>query len=319
MRLFISRLLASSSILVLGLGCQNTPDDPTPEERGDAPLGARCASSSDCQSALCLTEEAPLFENGGPAGGICSASCEDDTPCPGGSTCVETKAGLRCLPSCSFGDDSSKCQGRNELACEPLLVTTDRGCDADDECNADELCFETDAIEGATGRCERVLGVCSPRCGSDRDCNGRSCDLGSGECVNEAPTGLPAGASCDIANDECAGNCVAIDDEHAECEERCRIGAASGCGESDLDESQLVCGFFAYDLSGLDVKQGAGDTGVCANFCNCNDECPGDQRCLNSATENFAGLCAGGIDLEKSLPCSPDDGDGGGGAGGGGS
>src|SRR5690606_26339918 len=99
---------------------------------------------------------------------------------------------------------------------------------------------------------------------------------------------------CTIDGDTCAGTCVAIDDDQAECEEYCRVGAQGGCGESELEGSGVACAFFAYDLSDIDESQGAGDLGVCAHLCDCNSDCPGAQLCLNQPTDGHAGVCAGG-------------------------
>ncbi len=291
----------------------NAPDSGGQPQVGAAALGAACASASDCKTGLCLTENTPLFSSGGPAGGICSQGCEAGETCPAGSVCAATLAGSRCLPGCDFGNDNDKCGGRDTLACEPLIVPSTRGCERDKDCQSGELCFESD--DGG-GVCEAVLGLCTPRCATDDDCGGgRFCEGASGECVAEEPSGLPLGASCDPSKQECAGRCVEVSPGVGECEERCRLGAQSGCGEELLSMSELICGFFAYDLRDLGIEQGDGDTGVCAKLCQCNADCPGDQRCLNNPVAKFAGLCAGGIALADSVVCQS----GQGGAGGGGS
>lgn len=288
-------------------GSENT-DDGGPV--ASVPPGGRCATDADCQSGLCFRESAALFRDGGPPGGLCTSACSADADCPSSFVCTETKAGNRCLPGCDFGDDANKCAGRPELACEPYLRPSGRDCEGDAECGVGELCFTEerrtgpDATDGKLGTCEAVLGVCTPRCASDANCSGgRFCNRASGECDAVEPEGLAFGASCDPKKKECAGDCVEIASSLAECEERCRIGASAGCGVDELAGSKLVCGFFAYDLGSVAADQGSGDTGVCAMLCQCNDECPGDQLCLNNPVGKFAGLCAGGLTFKDTLPC----------------
>lgn len=198
--------------------------------------------------------------------------------------------------SCAFGDDPSKCGSADAFACTPELVPTESGCDEDDDCGTGELCFtRADAAEGEPpGICQAIEGVCSS--------------------LPPVGQGLAFGEACDptASLDPCAGECVVIGDEGVgECEQTCRLGAESGCGQ-DTDPS-AACAFFAYDLSDAGFEQGAGDLGVCAHFCNCNAECPGEQLCLSAGLDGWNGICAGGIGIEDSVPVCAE---GAGGAGG---
>lgn len=305
--------------LVVGLvGACSTPDpDPVPGPEGSgggagAPggaLGARC--ERDCGEGLeCLLESEPFLGDGGPPGGLCSKGCADASDCGDNGLCVETRSGNRCVPRCEFGGEADKCGGREELSCAPILVPAETSCDDDEECPEGARCFEGGEGGEARGVCEYLVSGCLPRCGGDFDCGGgRFCDLGSGECVSTKPDGLAAGAPCDPTKAECAGVCVDVVGGVGECEERCRVGADAGCGVEALEGASVVCGFFAFDVG--DVAQGAGDTGVCVRLCDCNDECPFDQRCLSSPVGDFAGLCASAVGTGEDVSC-----EGAGGAGG---
>jgi len=198
--------------------------------------------------------------------------------------------------ACEFGDDQTKCGGQEDLVCALELDPTGQACDDDEDCNSGELCFAS-ADGAAEGTCDRIVGACAS--------------------LPDTGAGLPFGEACDpnATTDPCAGDCVPIGEEGGgECEELCRIGATSGCGEDVIASSDVACAFYAYDLSDAGIEQGAGDLGVCAQFCNCNADCPGQQLCLSAPTDAYLGICAGGIPSEAALEQCPS---GAGGAGGG--
>ena len=219
--------------------------------------------------------------------------------------------------SCQFGENATKCDSSANQTCEPSLSDMEISCATDDDCGSDALCLENMASEPS---CYAVSGICVAHCSSDAACplagDARSrthCNPRSGLCEAEPAEGLEFGETCTPEQDECRGTCAAAGATY-ECEEYCRIGAASGCGESKLEGSGVACAFFAYDLSAIGAEQGAGDTGVCAKLCDCNADCPGAQRCLQFPTAESAGICAAGITEADSLAC--DAGAGGAGMGG---
>ncbi len=239
-------------LVLSSVGCGISP-------RHGAEMGEPCSADDECKSALCLLETEPLFGTGGPPGGLCSESCDDEDNCPSQTVCTPTLAGKRCLLGCDFGDDPKKCGNRQAYACEPLLFPYDVSCQSDDDCQSGESC-----LSNSTGgkSCALTLGVCTPRCGSDQDCaDGRFCNGGTGECVDDAPQGLDDGEACEIGKAQCRGSCIEYGDGTAACAEYCRIGAQRGCGATDLASSSRACDTFAYGDVGVD--QGKGDTGVC--------------------------------------------------------
>lgn len=204
---------------------------------------------------------------------------------------------------CDFGEDAMKCEARADLACTPAGTPTGVDCSRDEDCQSGELCFEKRGDEATSGVCLALFGTCNPVCGGDFDCTeGEHCDPKSGACSGTAPSGSSFGETCDSDLD-CRGLCVEVNSDVSECEEYCRVGAKSGCGKETLQSSGVACAFFAYDLSGAELPQGDGDVGVCAELCSCNDDCPGAQLCLNQPTDGHAGICAGGIEEEESIPC----------------
>jgi hypothetical protein len=216
---------------------------------------------------------------------------------------------------CEFGPDADKCEGRASVACTPVLGETATTCDRDEDCGSRELCFESMDPDASTGVCLRLYGECLPLCGGNFDCGaGQQCDIESGACVDEANNdGARFGESCESDSD-CSGTCVSVSDEVSECEEQCRVGALSGCGEEDLGASDIACAYFAFTLDEFGEEQGAGDVGVCARLCNCSSECPGAQKCSNLPTRGFAGVCTGGAVPDELSECPAPGPEGAGGA-----
>jgi hypothetical protein len=207
-------------------------------------------------------------------------------------------------PACDFGPDESKCEGRADITCTPFVELGDDQCERDAQCGSDELCL----VDQDTGHaaCSKIVGECSPQCGGDFDCpRGEHCHPKDGTCQKKPPTGERYGQPCDPVDSHCQGTCVEFDNDTAECEEHCRVGAPSGFGMEELEGSGVACAYFAYDLSALDVEQGAGDTGICARLCDCDDDCPGDQICLDFSIDGKSGICTGGLESSDGIACSP--------------
>lgn len=224
-----------------------------------ANLGLACAQDSDCGAPLhCIlpTDNDPVF-GGGPANGYCSMSCTSDSDCPGASSiCLSSAAGAGdCVPSCTPGPgmkqygmplDPSKCQGREDVACEPV--------------NQDQTIFG-----------------CVPDCGESSQCpTGEACDPRAAVCVPAASvdTGLPIGAACDpnSATAQCAGVCVNFGSQTdggpatASCSSPCELG---GSVTGNPNCGGVTKGLCAYTLP----TNGPGDFGFCAPACKTQDDC----------------------------------------------
>ncbi|GEM_PF-3014140 len=205
---------------------------------------------------------------------------------------------------CEFGDDQKKCNGKADVACAPILRTTNVACSTDNDCFRGELCFETAAQSTSQGACRTVAGACLPRCGGNFDCDASQyCNVQSGQCQAEPHRGRRFGESCTLQEGTCAGDCVDLGDGNAECEEHCRVGSESGCGQMEFGGSGVACAFFAYDLADISKTQGAGDVGICAHLCDCTGDCPTGQSCLARPNAGYAGVCAGGIAQEATTRC----------------
>ncbi len=206
-----------------------------------------------------------------------SSSGESDSAGGAGGQAPSSTDGL----ACELGDDTDKCEGDVKQSCSPFLLPENEGCNLDEDCPARTLCFESSRFDHYSGECFSL----------------------TAQCVGEPSEkeGLNFGENCDPKQDDCAGKCVQVDEHTFECEEHCRVGSPQGCGVSDLGEAGLACPFFAYDLSDFNQDQGLGDTGICAHLCNCNDDCPGEQRCLAAPESGYAGVCVGGLSKEESI------------------
>ncbi len=203
-------LLLLSAIALAACGSAHSPSDDAgppdggltapPADAGPGPdagappaeLGSSCATDADCLSGFCV-DERELNS----AGGVCSASCEDGSPCPEGSVC--SSAGF-CLPSCDGTlDPAEACERRGWVcgasessriclpACyEPADCAADRVCDGNLQCRDPlaaprggcrispdcaplEWCLQEHRYGFPDGLCARV------RCASDADCEGGLC------------------------------------------------------------------------------------------------------------------------------------------------
>lgn len=268
------------------------------------PIGERCNDDAECASGLCLAPDdaAAVLTSGTVPGGLCTAPCEDSSDCRAISkdaACIAFPSGGFCVQSCQFGTPAigdAKCARRAELSCQPTLAEGAPACEELTDCPAPYLCFE--------GTCS-LLPVCLPRCNSDLDCPAdRYCNPRDGECVTRRPKGKLPGETCDPDGDEdeCRGRCLRFSDELAECDENCTVGAPGGCGYADALTAPVVCAFYAYDFG---VPQGILDEGSCAQLCRCNEECPGEQRCLPDSQDAPYGVCVGGLPLEDSITECP--------------
>jgi hypothetical protein len=221
-------------------------------------LGKKCLKDSECKAPFtCITEASNDFGNGGPAGGLCTTSCQADSDCNAvaqNSVCVQvdSASGTQvCLQSCTQGIASAtKCQGRSDMICGSLVDQTGQ----------------------ASG-----TAACQPACGGDFDCPGRKCDLRTGICT-DAPLGtLPIGSPCDpnAATDPCDGVCFNFYDsqdaalaKYGSCTALCVLAPSGvGCGNNAnaLPPFNATCFGSSTDTPG--------DPGLCFELCNCDADC----------------------------------------------
>lgn len=276
---------------------------PSPAPVTASDVGKRCQLDDDCATGLrCLTTDTDEWLGGGAPNGYCSQDCFEDPTVCGAGLCLQTSdSAAYCVEQCELGfPDPSKCHGREDLSCTPLR-----------------------AADGS------FLAYCSPTCRNDADCDGRKCDLGWGNCIDELPEGAPIGAQCEQDSDCQTSFCypteLADGSQHAVCSGACTLGATAGCGlaQSIAEEpGQPVC---LPPISGLS----AGDLGLCQQSCNCNEQCLHPNAvCLIFPDDSGAqsvfgtdGICIepldvpeeelNGLVLGRSCPPGPDMGDGG--------
>lgn len=212
-------------------------------------LGIACSANADCGDGLsCMQADTNAFWGGGPANGMCTLTCASDFDClavDSNSVCIPTSADAvdgTCVPACTPGDGllgETKCGGRLDMACLDL----------------------------------DTIAICLPMCGTDADCgDGRFCDLGFGNCVDEPLSGDSIGTACDPAaeENECStGYCLGLNDEFGMCSGACRTGTI-GCGSGSAmpeDPGEPICLALGTGV-GVD-----GDFGSCIQRCNCDLDC----------------------------------------------
>lgn len=252
-------------------------------------LGSACEFDYECTSGLgCMRADSGLLDLASPAKGICTINCQPDpAPCfgmGGGAQCLTFESGESyCMQQCHFGPpgtagfDSSKCQGRPEMACTP--------------------------VSGGGS-----FGVCAPRCNSHTDCNaGWYCHPNDGLCRQEPPLGAPVGEPC-AGDDDCLGDCLPIasgvdgGSALSICVESCTHGAPNACGWSDTAApAPAFCLFGADGIQPVDGP-GTGDLGECTKLCDCDDQCPSPFGCVEffggdpvSILTQRAGYCANAV------------------------
>ena len=256
-------------------------------------VGATCQSDGDCRDGYaCLPVDGDSLAGEAPSAGLCTRDCARERDgCESldpDSTCVElddrgtastTDDVALCLPRCVLGPaevEDDKCRGRVDLVC-------------------------TEATAG-TG-----VGYCRPACRSDVDCAGRHCNLRTGLCGDEVPSGDPIGSACTTQNSTCAGGCIEHGSSYAECSGVCSLGTP-GCGQATSGGPPYD--YFCYlDPAGA---AGAGDLGYCTATCDCDDDCGrSDAVCTPVAelTESSGreGVCASRLfasgGARPNLPC----------------
>jgi hypothetical protein len=256
-------------------------------------LGAQCVDDADCRKGFsCLDVGSHDIAGEGPSSGLCVLPCQgDDSVCAvadPATTCVvlddrgssdTTDDAAYCLPTCTLGapaPNDDKCRGRIDLVCSEATAGTG-------------------------------VGYCRPACRSDLDCAERVCDLRTGLCADDKPTGDAIGSACDPAQPSCAGGCVDHGSNYAECSGVCRLNTP-GCGQRS--SSGPPYDYWCY----LDPSNagGDGDLGYCTRACDCDDDCGRadavcEPRSSLAGDTGRKGLCASKVfasgGARPNLPC----------------
>jgi hypothetical protein len=273
----------------------------TPQAR----LGRACETDAECGAGLfCASSTSGLFDGGGPAKGLCTTACV-----PGGSecqpfdpdaVCVASQPGPGfCIEGCSFGPDSlqqfdpSKCHGRTEVACSPVVDPSGQ-----------------------------VAAACVPNCNGDQDCgSGWFCHPSDGLCRPNPPTGKLVGEVCQTPDagpsaGECQGSCIPMAGASGiakvnVCTAGCTFGAIPACGwqgpTSGLP-SPAACLFVSSSVID-NGGPGVGDLGYCGALCGCDGDCAPTLVCEpfgNPQIESFyqqKGYCVP-ADGATGMPCN---------------
>lgn len=247
-------------------------------------LGEDCSEDADCDGELiCVTAESDSLIAGGPANGFCTLPCESSCQEDFGATAICISFGMGgqyCMPMCVLGDGLHDCAGREDVACDVIPARTGASCSGPADCPAPEVC--------AGGECLFPLEVCLPKCRADSDCpEGRFCDPGVGECVDEEPEGLGVGEPCDpdAATDECLGFCDTSSDAdppEPRCTETCVFDTYPACGSEDPNAGTAAC-LQSY----WGIPPDRGDLGTCFALCDCTSDCPEGLGCISFSSQNL--------------------------------
>lgn len=292
--------LCSASVM----GVQRCADDGASFEEcdcspaGNAGAGGSAGSSNAGSSGAAGSGE---FEEA-PFTGATGLACETDADCLGGLTCIPSSSDVNpygaggvqrgiCTLPCSDGQaGSDSCQAIDSIAeclllgdeategfCLPLCPV---GIASAQRCGGrvDMACVQSTRLD-PSGQ----IGFCRPQCTSDVDCGGRSCDLGTGFCVDALPTRGPGvtGAACTEATEltDCiSGFCLGLNDGTGFCTAPCVLGSIAGCGFSQsADPRDAAC----FPLSANAV---VGDRGVCIELCDVQADCAqSNYECVEQA------------------------------------
>ena len=104
------------------------------------------------------------------------AACKSSSDCKTGEMCHPLA--LLCVQTCTQDadcpDSASHC---GQLKLPDGTLTADRIC----QCSDDGQCGGGDGICGTEDR------ICEPKCATDADCQGRTCDTSTGQCHSASP------------------------------------------------------------------------------------------------------------------------------------
>jgi hypothetical protein len=150
--------------------------------------GAPCRVAADCPLPGMRCDDEVNF---GSAYGYCWKSCDDDTDCPGGSSCYLDLNGNRCLSDCASDADCRSGQSCTTKPSEwgPMYFCLPF-CTSDADCPTAGQCDLYTGLCGGTSTWQKANG--SP-CESHVECRGDVCDI-DGACTS--PCDLARGAAC---------------------------------------------------------------------------------------------------------------------------
>jgi hypothetical protein len=294
------------------------------QKNGRPLLGESCASDADCggDGLRCLGADDDYAEgSGAPPNGICTADCTldaacrvfdesavcatlDEVPLMGGL--AEEPAPRFCMLGCQLGapSGSTKCHGRQDLACRPFAPPDSQSCEDDSPCAAGSFCYR--------GQCRAT--ACGPRCNDDDDCaHGRYCDPLWGLCTTEVPEYTPIGVECLAEGDSgsaCGwGMCLAV---------FARVETEAGPRQvrvKDMCTQPCTLGTLCAEGAGACVSPrlpnyAPGDVGYCLQKCDCDGDCRNSaDRCRALSPDNAErygsqGVCDYAPEGSPSLPCA---------------
>jgi len=321
------RLAIATAALLAAIGCadttRNAPRPPQPDR--DAPIdieplpdagpilvdagpppmtlpaprevGASCDNGGDCDTGGCFRRFPFPWRDG-----YCSAGCDSEDDCAGGSTCEPLFTGFAmCLDNCDPMSGERTCRAGYGCAARPTgTFACLPGCTDDTDCLGAAVC----AVEaGGLG-----AGICFTEDATLGDaCNASlECALGD-QCFSEAATSWPGGVCA-------SGPCNPTDGSG------CREGGAcipttggggvcvAGCTDDDACREGYACQDGACQPACTDDAQCSGprvcnpDIGRCTD-CASDEDCSGDQVCADAT-----GTCVAPFDpRDYGRLCASDD------------
>ncbi len=272
--------------------------------RAEAPehrVGDLCAGDGDCGEDLTCDE------------GYCTALCDEDNPCPGGSTCYVVDPDVPdvgvCLRDCADADgceDGQACyptDGPLGGACWAVQCVADADCQDDPLVQAtcvDGLCVVDNACDPVTGE----------GCADGQICMQHE---GFGVCVDLCtffPDSCPAGQMCLWVGDDEEGVCFPAGAGQAgdPCDLHTHCGRGTLCIDNGLGEATCRTQCDTWEEApcgeGFECLSTGGRVGFCSEVC--ENECnAGDMRCQGAGIQLCeqvdADLC---LEWGEIVPCA---------------
>jgi len=255
-------LLLSSPLIPLGCststtapedtGISFTPPDASPDTgtvstdattdamMSETDIGQICSGDTDCE-VFCLTDGEGFRD------GYCSGFCDDETPCPSGSACVQvSRDQSQCFAECNPSADTRECRAGYGCAASVMLPAPVciPGCTDDTDCADGRICNPEFG-----GSCYNPASEWGDACEGSSDCpDGAFCFAEAwrgwpgGMCVafgcdpaDAGGGGCPAGTACIPGGRSGYGRCIST----CETADDCRDGY--DCGAPADYPERLVC------------------------------------------------------------------------------
>ncbi len=218
----------------------------TAGSQGGSPLGLRCESNVDCESAdgdhlSCLTAVQ------GPPHGLCTRLCVNDGECGAEGVC---ESGV-CALSCTWGGvEADKCRSRPEFGCVPTM---------------------------SGGDYVPSRSVCVARCRNHSECGPAYCDYQTGLCRGTEPTGAQLGTNCSSGTD-CQGACRRVGG-NGRCAQHCTLGdyGLGACGSGLSTPQAAACVGPPLSPAGIPTPNLGDGLGECYQLCDCTTGCRGSS------------------------------------------